>query len=98
LATERAADQIEGEPPLAIGQAQEQRIASEATISRAAGAGTGTPSEVGLGDTTDRALAPVEAVVRPAWDLEVEDSVAEVAVDDGGRGVYRARGMVGAPI
>ena len=91
MATERAADRIEGEPPLAIGQAQEQRIASEAAISRAAGAETGTPSEVALGDTTDRALAPVEAVVRPAWDPEVEDSVAEAAVDDGGRGVYRAR-------
>ena len=64
---------------LATGQAEE-RIASEAGMSRAAAAETGMPSEVVPGATTDRALAAAVAAVPPAWDLEAAEAVVAVVV------------------
>lgn len=78
---------------LAIGQAAElgqaiereveERIASEAGISRVAAAETGMPSGVVLGVpvvTTDQAHALAAIVVLPACALEVEEAVSAVVV------------------
>ena len=65
---------------LATGRVEAERIASEAVISRAAVAETGTPSEEVPGDTADRALAPAAAAAHPAWGLEAEAGASVAAV------------------
>lgn len=63
----------------------EERIASEAEISRVPVAETEMPSEEALGApkaTTDRAHAPAAIAALPAWDLEAVAAV--VAAGAGG--------------
>lgn len=76
---------------LAIEQGAEERIASEAGISRAAVAETEMPSGEVPGvrkATTDRAHEPVAIAVLPAWDLEaaVASVVGAGVAAEGGAG------------
>jgi hypothetical protein len=73
------------EPARANAVGRREPTASEAEISRAVVAEAKTLSAEGPGATTDRALAPQAAAVRPAWGLEVGVAAVVAVVEAVGK-------------
>jgi hypothetical protein len=69
----------------AIAGARADRTASAAAICRAAGAGTGTPSEGETAVSVDRTHAPVAAVDPQAWDLAAAEARVVAAAEGVGK-------------